>query len=293
MPVQSCRKELIIVLGPTGVGKSDYAVELATSLGSPVINCDSRQIYSELKIGVARPSELQLSAVRHYLVATHTVRELYSAGDYEREVLPLIERLFADHDVLVMAGGSGMYIDAVCRGLDDFPETDMEIRNALVAECAEYGPSVLADRLRELDPETYGTIDRMNGQRLVRALEVVLSTGRKFSSFKSNEPKKRPFSIRKIGICRERTELYSRIDARVDSMMESGLLDEVRSVEKYREFTALNTVGYREFFSHFDGLYSLEKAVELVKRNSRHYAKKQMTYWRRDPDIEWIDFTGK
>lgn len=286
-------KQLIIVLGPTGVGKSDYAVELAGRLGSPVISCDSRQVYKELNIGVARPSAEQLEAVRHYFIASRTVCGLYSAGDYERDAVPLLEELFKTHDTLVMAGGSGMYIDAVCNGLDDFPEVDVELRNSLVRRVKEEGVEPLAGMLKELDPETYDIIDKANHQRIVRALEVVLTTGKKFSSYKKNSPKQRSFSIRKVGIMREREELYDRINRRVDMMMENGLLEEVKSVLQYRSLPALNTVGYKEFFECFDGAYGLDKAIELVKRNSRHYAKKQMTYWRRDHDIEWLDFSGK
>lgn len=286
------KRELLIILGPTGVGKSDYAVETALKYGSPVISCDSRQIYSELDIGVARPSREQLDAVEHYFIASHHVTELYSAGDYEREALPLLESLFENHEVLVMAGGSGMYIDAVCRGLDDFPEVDMALRDSLVKQVGEEGVGPLAARLKELDPETYAAIDTANHKRVVRALEVVLSTGRKFSSFKKNSPKKRPFSIRKTGIIRDRDELYGRINARVDTMVASGLVEEAERVLCFRNRPALNTVGYKEIFDAFDGKYTLEKAVELIKRNTRHYAKKQMTYWRRDPEIEWLDFSS-
>lgn len=286
-------KELTIILGPTGAGKSDFAVDFAEKAGSPIINCDSRQIYSELNIGVARPSPEQLGRVKHYLVATHSITKPYSAGDYEREAVPLAEELFSSHDTLVMCGGSGMYIDAVCNGLDDFPDIDPSIREELSAKALAEGTHTLAAMLSELDPETYATIDKSNRQRLVRALEVTLGTGRKYSSFKSNSRKERSFRIRKIGIFREREELYGRINARVDIMVENGLIEEVRSLMPYRNLPALNTVGYRELFYAFDGEYSIEKAIELIKRNSRHYAKKQMTYWRRDPSVEWIDLSGK
>ena len=282
--------ELVIVLGPTGVGKSDYAVDLALSSGCPIVNCDSRQIYKELKIGVARPSDEQLSLVKHYLVATHSVERLYSAGDYEREAVPLIESLLKTHEKVVMVGGSGMYIDAVCRGLDDFPDPDLSVRDELIRRLKEEGVESLSRQLKEVDPEACAFIDFNNHQRIIRALEVFLSTGKKYSSYRTNVRRERSFSIRKIGIRRDREVLYDRINRRVDIMMEEGLLDEVRSVEKYRSLAALNTVGYREFFESFDGLHSLDTAVELVKRNSRHYAKKQMTYWRRDEEIEWIDF---
>lgn len=283
-------KELIVVLGPTGVGKSDYSISLAQKLGSPIINSDSRQIYKELNIGVARPSVEQLSAVKHYFVATRSVVDLYSAGDFEQEALPLIENLFREHDHLVMVGGSGMYIDAVCNGLDIFPDIDMEVRAGLNDRVKEDGLGDILEQLRLLDPESYALIDHANHHRIVRALEVVLSTGKKFSSFKSNTKKERPFKIKRIGINRERGELYNRINQRVDIMLEDGLLDEVRNVEQFKSFPSLNTVGYREFFESFEGKHSVDEAIDLVKRNSRRYAKRQMTYWRKDADIEWLDF---
>ena len=280
---------LQIILGPTAVGKTAYAVEAALRAGSPVVSCDSRQVYRELRIGVARPSEAELASVRHYFIADRSVTEPLSAGQYEIEALTLLESLFKDHDTVVMAGGSGLYIDALCNGLDDFPEADPALREELSRRLREEGVAALRADLRILDPESYASIDPANGQRIVRALEVTIATGRKYSSFKTHAPKSRPFSIEKIGLTRPRPKLYARIDARVDAMMEAGLLDEVRSLLPYRDLPALQTVGYRELFGYFDKTYDLVEAVRLIKRNSRHYAKKQLTWWARDPAIRWVE----
>lgn len=282
-------KELTIILGPTGVGKTDYSIELAKEYGSPIINCDSRQIYKEMTIGTASPSAEQLEEVRHYFIHTHSVTQYYTAGLYELEAMDLLEELFKKHDRLVMVGGSGMYIDALCNGLDDFPPADLKLRNSLMQRLAEEGIESLRNELRVLDRASYDTIDIANPQRVVRALEVTLQTGRKFSEWKSAPKKVRPFAIRKIGINRNREELYERINRRVDIMMEQGLLEEVESLIQYKGLPALKTVGYREIFDYMEGKHSLETAVELIKRNSRHYAKKQLTYWGRDKGIEWFN----
>lgn len=298
-------KKLLVILGPTAVGKTDFSIGKALSLGSPVISCDSRQIYREMRIGTAVPSASQLAAVKHYFIQTHSVTDLYTAGRYEIEAIDLIERLFGEgHDTLVMAGGSGFYIDAVCNGLDDFPATDPQLRKDLSQRLRDEGVESLRLDLKRLDPESYATIDIANGQRVVRALEVCLMTGRPFSSFKTSPRKRRDFEIEKIGLSRPREELYSRIDRRVVSMIEEGLVDEVRSLMPFRDTAALQTVGYREIFAWLDCLEgrvsqssvrgdgpvaTLERAVELIQRNTRHYAKRQMSYWRRDRDIRWIE----
>lgn len=280
--------ELLIVLGPTAVGKTDYSISLAEKFGSPVISCDSRQIYREMKIGTAPPSPAQLERVRHYFIGSRSVAEPYTAGKYEIDALALLEELFKDHSVLVMAGGSGLYIDALCNGLDAFPDVDPAVRSTLMRRLETEGLESLRFDLRRLDPVTCETIDTANRQRVVRALEVCIGTGRPFSSFKTSSPRKRPFSIRKVGLTREREELYDRIDRRVDLMMDAGLEQEVRGLVRYRDLPALNTVGYRETFGYLDGRYPLEEAVRLIKRNTRHYAKKQLSYWSRDDSIEWI-----
>lgn len=280
--------ELVIVLGPTAVGKTDYSIGLAREYGSPVISCDSRQIFREMKIGTAPPSAEQLAAVPHYFIGTRSVTEPYTAGKYELDALALLDELFRDHATLVMCGGSGLYIDALCNGLDAFPDVDPQIREDLMTRLENEGLEALRFELRRLDPQTYESIDPANRQRVVRALEVCIGTGRPFSSYKTAAARERPFSIRKIGLTREREELYDRINRRVDLMMEAGLEEEARSLLPYRDLPALNTVGYRELFDCFDGKYPLEEAVRLIKRNTRHYAKKQLTYWGRDDSIEWM-----
>ena len=303
------KNRLIIILGPTAVGKTDYSIETALRYDSPVISCDSRQIYKEMTIGTAVPSAEQLAAVQHYFIHSHSVTGLYTAGRYEIEALSLIERLFAEgHDTLVMAGGSGFYIDALVNGLDDFPAADLQLRTGLMTRLKEEGVESLRSELRHLDPESYATIDIANGQRVVRALEVCLMTGKPFSSFKTNTVRKRDFEIEKIGLSRPREELYDRINRRVIQMVDDGLVDEVRSLSRYRSLAALQTVGYKEIFEWLDyeaGLVSadgwgpgspgdgpvtsLERAVELIQRNTRHYAKRQLSYWGRDKDIRWME----
>ena len=302
-------KRLLIVLGPTAVGKTDYSIELALSYGSPVISCDSRQIYKEMSIGTAVPDASQLAAVKHYFIHSHTVKELYTAGRYEVEALDLINRLFEEgHDTLVMAGGSGFYVDALVNGLDDFPSADLQLRSELTARLQNEGVEALRLELKALDPESYATIDIANGQRVVRALEVCLMTGKPFSSFKTSSRKKRDFEIEKIGLTRPRDVLYDRINRRVVQMIDDGLVEEVCSLTQYRDLAALKTVGYKEIFDWFDyeaGLVtaegwgptvpgdgpvtSLDRAIELIQRNTRHYAKRQLSYWGRDRDIKWIE----
>ena len=302
-------RKLIIILGPTAVGKTDYSIEMALKYESPIISCDSRQIYKEMTIGTAVPSAEQLSAVQHYFIHSHSVEQLYTAGKYEIEALELINRLFDEgHETLVMAGGSGFYVDALVNGLDDFPSADLQLRDELMTRLREEGVESLRIQLQKLDPESYSTIDIANGQRVVRALEVCLMTGKPFSSFKTNQFKKRDFEIEKIGLTRPRDVLYDRINRRVLQMIDDGLVDEVRSLTQYRDLAALQTVGYKEIFDWFDfqdGLVttegwgpttpgdgpvtSLERAVELIQRNTRHYAKRQLSYWKRDADIKWLD----
>ncbi len=279
---------LHIILGPTGVGKTDYALALARRVGSPVVSCDSRQVFREMRIGTARPTDAQLAEVPHYFIADRSVTEPFTAGQFEVEALALLDRLFQDHETVVMAGGSGLYIDALCNGLDDFPPADPELREQLSARLRQEGVAALRAELRLLDPESYAALDPANGQRIVRALEVTIATGRKFSSFKTHANKERPFAIEKTGLTRPRAELYARIDARVDAMMAEGLLDEARALLPHRALPALNTVGYKELFDYFDGKYDLAEAVRLIKRNTRHYAKKQLTWWGRDASIRWI-----
>ena len=302
-------KKLKIILGPTAVGKTDYSIEAALKYESPVISCDPRQIYKEMSIGTAVPDASQLAAVKHYFIHSHTVTELYTAGKYEIEALELINRLFDEgHDTLVMAGGSGFYVDALVNGLDDFPAADQELRNSLMARLKSEGVESLRLELKALDPESYASIDVANGQRVVRALEVCLMTGKPFSSFKTSAVKKRDFEIEKIGLTRPRDVLYDRINRRVINMIDDGLVDEVRSVMQYRDLAALQTVGYKEIFDWFDFLdgkvstegwgpttpgdgpvTSLDRAIELIQRNTRRYAKRQLSYWGRDKEIKWLE----
>lgn len=279
---------LIIILGPTAVGKSDFAIERALECGSPIVSCDSRQIYKEMKIGTAPPSAEQLARVRHYFIFSHSVNDYFTAGRYEIEALALLKELFKSHSTVIMAGGSGLYADALCNGLDDFPPADRKLRAQLTKRAEVEGVESLAELLKRIDPISYQTIELTNRQRVIRAVEVTLQTGKKFSEWKSHTVRERPFEIKKILLTREREVLYERIDRRVDLMMENGLLEEVKSLLPLRDRPALNTVGYRELFDYLDGKISLERGVELIKRNSRRYAKKQLTYWRRDNTIEWL-----
>lgn len=283
---------LKIILGPTAVGKTDYSIGLAREYGCPVVSCDSRQLFRCMAIGTAQPDPSQLAAVKHYFIACKNPDEYYTAGLYEIEALRLLETLFRKYDTVVMTGGSGLYVDALCRGLDDFPAADTALRERLMQRIAVEGLESLRRELRELDPESYGSIDINNTQRVVRALEVTLSTGRKFSSYKTSPSKKRNFDIEKVCLVRPREELYDRINARVDRMLEQGLVDEVESLVRYRSMPALNTVGYKEIFDWMDGKTSFDEAVRLIKRNTRHYAKRQMTYWARDKEISYLTLTG-
>lgn len=293
------RNTLTIILGPTAVGKTDYAIKLAKEIGSPILNCDSRQIFKELTIGTAVPSKEQLAEVKHYFIQTNSITEHYTAGKYELEALALLKELFKEHNRIIMCGGSGLYIDAVCNGLDAFPEADLKLRHTLNIRLKEEGLESLRYELKKLDPESYAALDIANPQRIVRALEVTLQTGKKFSEWKSGA-KERPFAIEKIGLNMEREKLYGRINQRVDKMMSGGLLDEVKSLDHFRfvngelkadleHIPSLRTVGYRELFDYLDGKTDLETSVEAIKMNTRRYAKRQVSYWGRDKSISWIN----
>ncbi len=274
-------KKLILIVGPTASGKTDYSIELAQRYDSPIISCDSRQIYRELRIGTAPPNNEQLLKVRHYFIHSHSIFDYYTAGRYEVEALALLEELFTKHDTLIMVGGSGLYADALCYGLDNFPTADRELREKLTLRARTEGVDSLSEELLLIDPESYHQIDTANPQRVIRALEVSLSSGKKFSSFKKNEKKSRFFEIERLIIQRDRDELYERINKRVDIMMESGLLNEAIPLYGCRTLHALKTVGYSELFDYMDGKCTLEEAVELIKRNTRRYAKRQITWFKR------------
>lgn len=283
-------RKLIIVLGPTAVGKTDYSIEMALRYGSPVISCDSRQIYKEMSIGTAVPSAAQLTALQHYFIQTKSVTEDYSAGLYEIEALALIDRLFEEgHETLVMTGGSMFYIDAICHGLGHVPTADLSVRAELQERLREEGIDSLKAELARLDPAAYAAMDLSNSQRVLRAVEICLTTGQPYSSFKEPQEVNRGFEIEKIGLTRPREALYDRINRRVLNMMDDGLVEEVRGLGQYRDLTALQTVGYKEIFDCLDGTISQDEAVSLIQRNTRHYAKKQLTWWRRDPSIRWIE----
>ena len=283
-------RTLEIILGPTGVGKTGFSIEKALEYGSPVISCDSRQIFKEIPIGTAAPSREDLARVRHYFIGTCPVTEPYTASRYEKEALDLIDRLFEEgHERLVMTGGSMLYIDAVCNGLDDIPEVPISLRAHLMDCLRSEGLPVLTEQLKELDPITWERIDRSNPHRVIRALEVCLYTGQTFSSFQTHTRQTRDFTIVKTGLNRDREELYERIDERVLRMVDEGLEEEARKMVPYRDLPSLQTVGYREFFEYFDGLRDLDSTIALIQRNSRHYAKRQLTWWRRDPSINWLE----
>ncbi len=281
-------KTLVVLLGPTAVGKTDLALQLAEHLRCPIINADSRQLYKDLKIGTAAPTEQQLQRVQHYFVGTLDIDDYYSAARYEAEVISLTEELFRSHDTLLLTGGSMLYIDAVCRGIDDIPTIHEETRTLLRERLDKEGLDTLAQELRLLDPEYYATVDLKNTKRIVHALEVCYQTGRTFTSFRTATHKQRPFAILKIGLNRPRPELFERINKRVDAMISEGLLEETRALLPHREANALNTVGYKEMFQVLDGTWTLDFARERMKKNTRVYAKKQLTWFAHDTDIRWF-----
>ncbi len=282
-------KTLVVILGPTAVGKTEYALEYAERVGSPIINADSRQLYRDLPIGTAAPTPAQLARIKHYFVGTLEITDYYSAARFESEVMALTEQLFLTHDTLVMSGGSMMYIDAVCNGIDDIPTVEDDTRALLRHRLDTEGLETLKAELRLLDPVYYAQVDLKNTKRIVHALEVCYQTGKPFTSFRTATQKKRPFHIQKIGLRRERADLFERINLRVDQMMENGFLDEVRRMLPYRHENALNTVGYKELFQVLEGRWELPFAVERIKKNTRVYAKKQMTRFKHDKGIQWID----
>jgi tRNA dimethylallyltransferase len=282
-------KKLIVILGPTGVGKTDLSISIAKELHCPIISADSRQIYKELNIGVAKPTSQQLAEVPHYFIGTRSVTEDYTAGKYESDAIELLTELYQRHDIALLVGGSGLYIDAVCYGIDATPEADEELRNSLMDKLEKEGLESLTQELKILDPDFYNQVDLKNPARILRALEICLITGKPYSKIRQNSPKNRIFDVSFIGINRNRAELYDRINLRVEQMMQEGLLKEAESMLPYRDYNALKTVGYREFFDFFDGKITLEEAVELVKRNSRRYAKRQLSWFGRYDNINWFD----
>lgn len=281
-------KTLIVITGPTAVGKTTLCLDIASSFGIPIINADSRQIYRELRIGTAAPTEEQLRQVRHYFVGILGLDDYYNASLYEQQVMELTRQLFATSDYALLSGGSMMYIDAVCNGIDDMPTVDDDTRRLMKQRLATEGLEALCEELKRLDPEHYDIVDRQNPRRVVHALEICHMTGRTYTSFRTNIRKERPFNIRKVALSRPREELYQRINARVDQMMADGLLDEARALLPRRSLNALNTVGYKEMFNYFDGVWTLDEAVERMKGNTRRYARKQLTWFKKDPEVKWF-----
>ena len=282
------KKTLIVITGPTAVGKTTLCMDIAKHFGIPIINADSRQIYRELKIGTARPTDEQIQAVRHYFVGTLGLDDYYSASLFEQQVLQLLDQLFQTSDYALLTGGSMMYIDAVCDGIDDIPTIDEETRCLMKQRLADEGLEALCEKLRRLDPEYYEIVDRQNPRRVVHALEICTMTGKTYTSFRRRERRQRPFRIVKIALNRPREELYERINRRVDQMMSDGLLDEARALYPKKELNALNTVGYKELFDYLDGRWPLEDAVERIKGNTRRYARKQLTWYKKDEQIRWF-----
>jgi tRNA dimethylallyltransferase len=279
---------LIVITGPTAVGKTALTIQLASHYGVPIINADSRQIYRELRIGTASPTDEQLSAARHFFVGNKSIDDYYNASMYEQEVIALLDTLFSQHPIQLLSGGSMMYIDAVCNGIDDIPTIRDDIRQQMKRRYAEEGLEALCADLKRLDPEHYETVDLQNHRRVIHALEICYQTGKTYTSFRRQKKKERPFRIVKIGLNRQRDELYERINARVDEMMAAGLVDEARCLLSKRHLNALNTVGYKEMFEYFDGHWTLDEAVERIKGNTRRYARKQLTWFKRDEHVTWF-----
>lgn len=281
-------KTLVVLLGPTAVGKTALSLLLAEHLKSPILSADSRQLFQELKIGTAAPTAEQLARVKHYFIGTLHLTDYYSAAQYEEEVISEMDRLFTQHDTLLMTGGSMMYIDAVTRGMDDIPTVDEDTRKMVMEHYEKDGLDALTAELKMLDPEYYNVVDLKNHKRVIHALEICYLTGKPFTNFRKAVVKERPFRTLFIGLQRPREELFQRISLRVDEMMQEGLLDEVKRVLPYRELNSLNTVGYKELFNYLDGEWPLDLAVEKIKRNTRIYAKKQMTWFKKNESIKWF-----
>jgi tRNA dimethylallyltransferase len=279
---------LIVLLGPTGVGKTDVSIDLARHFNCEIISADSRQFFTEMRIGTAVPSELQLETIRHHFIRFLSIKDYYSSSLFERDVLKLLPDQFSGNNITLMSGGSGMYIDAVCEGIDDIPDVDPLIRTKYIEKYKEEGIEGLRVALKILDPEHYSKVDLKNYKRIIRALEICETAGRPYSSFLKKQKRERDFGIIKIGLERPRGELYQRINIRVDDMIAMGLEEEARQLDDFRNMNALNSVGYKEFFDVFDGKISREKAIELIKRNSRRYAKRQITWWGKDKEIKWF-----
>jgi tRNA dimethylallyltransferase len=280
---------LVLLLGPTGVGKTELSLRIAERYKAPIVSCDSRQIYREIPIGTAAPTAEEQARVKHYFIGTRSLEEDYNAGEYERDALALLEELFKTHEVVVMVGGSMLYADAVCHGLDDLPSVPSDIRAHVKAQYEAHGIAWLQAEVQRLDPAYWEEVDQHNPARLAHCVELSLTIGQPYSSLRTRSRKERPFRILKIGITRERGELYARINERVKQMIADGMVEEARKVYPKRSLNSLQTVGYRELFDYFDGQYDLDRAIELIQQNTRHYAKRQMTWFRKDKEIQWLN----
>lgn len=281
-------KTLIVILGPTGVGKTDLSIRIAKHFNTVISSSDSRQVYREMSIGTAVPEKEQLEAVKHHFIHTHSIHDYFSSWECEKQTIELLTELYKEKDEVLLVGGSMMYIDAVCNGIDEIPTIDPELRQEVFAQYEKNGLESMKMQLKQLDPVFYDQVDLKNAKRVIHAVEICLMTGKPYSELRTNSKKKRDFKIVKIGLNRDRAELYSRINTRVDQMIEEGLIEEAKAIFEFRHYNSLNTVGYKELFEHFDGNISLEKAIELIKRNSRRYAKRQLSWFRRDEEIEWF-----
>jgi len=278
---------LIVITGPTAVGKTSVAIEVAKSLRTEIISCDSRQMYREMRIGTAVPTDEELAKVPHHFIGNLSIHDYYNVSMFEQECLQLLDKLFAKYPTVIMTGGSGLYIDALCKGIDDFPTVDPEIRKTVTGWFETDGVEYLRRQLKMLDPEHYAKVDLRNHKRIMKAIEVSMQTGKPYSTFLTAQEQKRPFEIEKIVLNRPREELFERINHRTTQMMKEGLLEEAEALYPYRHLNALNTVGYKELFAYMDGQYDLDTAVELIRRNTRRYAKRQLTWFARDKEMIW------
>lgn len=289
MSTYTTPKTLIVIAGPTASGKTAAAIQLAQHYNTVIVSADSRQFFREMSIGTAKPTIEELSAAPHYFINSHSITEPFSVGDFERQCMQLLDELFNKHDVVILVGGSGLYIKAITEGFDELPTADADIRDRLNIELAANGITALQDRLKEVDPAYYAEVDINNPQRVIRALEVYETTGNPISSYRKSTINKRPFKIIKFGLDMPREKLYERINQRVDSMVKDGLVEEVASLTSYRSYNALNTVGYSELFNYFDGNTDVDTAIAAIKQNTRHFAKRQLTWFRKDKEIIWMD----
>jgi tRNA dimethylallyltransferase len=284
----STTKTLLVIAGPTASGKTAAAIKVAQHYKTVILSADSRQFYREMAIGTAKPTEVELASAKHYFIDSHSITDPFSVGDFEKQGLALLDKLFQSHDIVILVGGSGLYIKALCEGFDDIPQADITVREQLNNEFAQKGITALQNELKTADPAYYSEVDLQNPQRIIRALEVYRSTGQPFSSFRKSTINKRPFNILKIGLDLPRTVLYNRINQRVDEMFKDGLIEEVKALIPYRNLNALNTVGYSEVFDYLDNKTGLNRAIELIKQNTRHFAKRQLTWFRKDKTIHWL-----